>query len=145
MITNDDIVEYSRSWLGTRWVHQGRSERGIDCAGVLVLTAQHFDLPREDLMGYGRNPSKEFHRQIRKYTDRVRPVAPVHGAIGIFHDTIMPCHTGVFAVDSANRITVIHSDATARRCIEEGYDDSSPSLRERLVDIRLFQQVDYGF
>ena len=143
MITGNDIVEYTRSWIGTKWVHQGRGEHGIDCAGLLVKTVEHFDLPGEDLRGYGRQPGAEFRSRIRTYTDPVRPMQPVHGAIGIFHDTHMPCHTGVFAVDCNGRVTVIHSDANKRRCFEEGYDDAIPSLKERLVDIRLFQQVNY--
>ena len=144
MITPDDIVEYSRSWIGTRWLHQGRTRTGIDCAGLLVETAKHFDLPYEDLQGYGRSPDKAFYRQIKKYTEPVRPRVPIHGAIGIFNDTIMPCHTGIFAVDSDGRVTVIHSESWPKRRVhEQGYDDSSQSLRDRLVDIRLFKGVTY--
>lgn len=145
MTTPDDIVTYARSWLGTKWVHQGRGEQGIDCAGLLVCTANHFDLPGEDLGGYGRQPGREFLRQIRTFTVPVRPMVPVHGAIGIFHDTIMPCHTGIFAVDSDGNVTVIHSEAFPKRRVhEEGYGDSSISLRDRLADIRLFKGVNYG-
>ena len=145
MITNNDVVDYCRTWLGTKWVHQGRTERGIDCAGLLMVTIWNFDLDGEDLPGYRRDPGRQFLQQIRTYTDRRRPMKPIHGAIGIFNDTVMPCHTGVFAVDSkTGRVTVIHSDANHRRCVEEGFDDATPSLRDRLTDIRLFRPVDYG-
>jgi len=145
MTTPEQIVDYARTWLGTRWVHQGRSERGIDCAGLLVKTGQNFDLPHTDVHGYGRTPDVQFMKAIRKHTLPVRPRHPVHGAIGIFNDTIMPCHTGIFAVDCNGRVTVIHSESwPKRRVVEVGYDDSSQCLRDRLVDIRLFMGVTYG-
>jgi len=144
MTTSNDIVEHARSWIGTRWVHQGRTSKGIDCAGLLICTAQRFDLPNEDLTGYGRQPGKEFLRQIKKFTIPVRPRMPIHGAIGIFNDTIMPCHTGIFAVDCEGRVTVIHSESWPKRRVhEQDYAESSLPLRDRLVDIRLFKGVNY--
>ncbi|QJA43163.1 hypothetical protein [Phaeobacter phage MD18] len=144
-VTADDIVAYARTWIGARWRHQGRGEtadRGIDCAGLLVKTAEHFDLPHEDMMGYRRDPSRDFVRQIRRFTDPSKDV--LHGAIGIFSDSVQPCHTGIFAVENG-RITVIHSEASPRgRCHEQGFDNSTPSMKDRLVAIRLFKEVDYG-
>lgn len=145
MTTPDQIVDYARGWIGTRWLHQGRTRNGVDCAGLLVLTAQNFDLEHGDMIGYGRQPGKAFLRHIKNFTDPVRPRVPLHGAIGIFNDTIMPCHTGIFAVDSEGRVTVIHSESWPKRRVhEQDYADSSLSLRDRLVDIRLFKGVAYG-
>lgn len=145
MINQNDIVEYARSWIGTRWKHQGRCAAGIDCAGLLVKTAEHFELPYEDLQGYGRQPNLAFLRQIRKYTIPVRPRTPIHGAIGIFNDSIMPCHTGIFAVDSTGKVTVIHSESWPKRRVHEQLyvAGATNSLRDRLVDIRLFKEVNY--
>lgn len=142
MTTGNDIVEYARTWIGTRWRHQGRSTSGIDCAGLLIMVARHFDLPHGDMLGYRRDPSKAFIRHVRNHTLPSREV--LHGAIGIFNDTVQPCHTGIFAVNG-DRITVIHSEASPKGyCHEEGYDDSNPCLADRLVGIRLYKEVDYG-
>lgn len=144
MTTANDIVEYARTWIGTRWLHQGRGRNGIDCAGLLVETAKHFELPHGDMKGYGRAPNREFLRHVKNHTIPVRPRVPIHGAIGIFNDSIMPCHTGIFAVDSEGRVTVIHSESWPKRRVhEQGYADSSISLHDRLVDIRLFKGVAY--
>lgn len=141
--THEDIVKYARTWIGTRWQHQGRNRRGIDCAGMLVVTMNEFGLPCQDLKGYRRDPGPQFVKQIRAYTDP-GPNHPINGAIGIFSDSTMPCHTGIFAVDSDGRVTVIHSEVWPKRSVhEEGYDDSAISLKDRLVDIRLFKEVDY--
>jgi hypothetical protein len=145
MTTPDEIVKYARTWIGTRWKHQGRCETGIDCAGLLIKTAQHFDLPYEDLTGYGRQPDAQFLRQIRKYTLPVRPRTPVNGAIGVFNDSAMPCHTGIFAIDEVSgQVTVIHAESWPKRRVHEQlYEGSLISLRDKLVDIRLFKEVDY--
>jgi cell wall-associated NlpC family hydrolase len=34
------VVNEARSYVGTRWVHQGRSRDGIDCAGLVVEVAR---------------------------------------------------------------------------------------------------------
>lgn len=145
MTTQDDIVRYARTWLGTRWVHQGRSRQGIDCAGLLIKVAEHFELPHEDAQGYRRDPGRQFLRIIRKWSEPVQPKAPLHGAIGIFHDTTMPCHTGIFAVDSKTGVvTVIHSEAFPKRRVHEQiYSEGNQSLESRLVDIRKFRGVEY--
>ena len=147
MIKPDEIVDYARTWLGLPWRHQGRGEGklgAIDCAGLLVVTMKHFDIPHEDLMGYGKDPSKLFRQQIEEYTLQGSLDGPLHGAIGIFNDTFMPCHTGIFATDK-HGVTVVHSEARPRRCVhEEPFEESYPSLRDRLVDVRLFPKVNYG-
>lgn len=143
-VTGEDIVDYARTWVGSRWRHQGRGEgknRAIDCAGLLVRIARNFDLPLEDVVGYRREPSRDFVRHLRNETDPCHGI--VHGSIGIFHDTIQPCHTGIFAVNDG-RITVIHSEAFPRGCChEQGYDNAYPSLADRLVCVRLFKEVNY--
>jgi len=142
MIKPDEIVSYARSWIGTRWTHQGRTSAGIDCVGLLYKTAKHFDLPGEDISGYRREPGAHFVRHIKKFS--LPTNNPIHGSIGIFNDTIMPCHTGIFAVDSEGRVTVIHAEAYPKRRVhEQDYDESSLSLRSRLVSIRLFMGVAY--
>lgn len=142
MVTADQIVQYARSWKGTPWRHQGRNRSGIDCAGLLIVTAQNFELPHADMRGYRRDPGVSFQDHIENHT--LPSLKPVHGAIAIFSDTNQPCHTGIFAIENG-RITIIHSEASpARRVHEEGYDDSIPSLKSRLISVRLFQDVDYG-
>lgn len=145
MTTQDDIVAYARTWIGARWRHQGRGigpDRGIDCVGLLVVTAQRFGLPCEDMTGYRRDPGNQFTRQINLFSDPAD--MPIHGAIGIFSDSIAPCHTGIFAVAPNGKVSVIHAQASpAGRVHEEFFDTSIPSLEDRLVEVRLFKGVTY--
>lgn len=145
MVTGEDIVKYARTWRGTKWKHLGRDEKGIDCVGLLVRVAEHFGLPHADLTTYTRYASPEFRRHIWKYSIPQRPRVPINGAVGIFNDTIMPCHVGIFAVDCHGKVSVIHSAAyPSRRVVEQDYDAPYVSLKDRLVDIRLYKEVTYG-
>jgi hypothetical protein len=131
--------------MGTRWVHTGRSRQGIDCAGLLIKVAEHFDLPHGDMQGYRRDPGRAFLQHVKNHSLPVRPREPLNGAIGIFHDTTMPCHTGIFAVDSkTGLVTVIHSESFPKRRVHEQiYDEGVNALSTRLVDIRKFREVEY--
>jgi cell wall-associated NlpC family hydrolase len=57
-VTRQEIVDAARSLLGTPFVHQGRTARGVDCVGLLVLVGQMIDYPKiVDLKTYKRVPS----------------------------------------------------------------------------------------
>lgn len=51
------IVEAARKYLGVPFVHQGRTNKGLDCAGLVVLALRDIGLDVEDLKGYGRTPN----------------------------------------------------------------------------------------
>ena len=55
-----EIVEYARTWLGTKWRHQGRSKQGIDCIGLIIRTAEEFGFQYEDSTGYARGTKLDF-------------------------------------------------------------------------------------
>lgn len=146
MTTPDDIVNYARTWIGAPWRHQGRgtgASRGIDCAGLLLVVARHFGLPNGDLTGYRRDPGRKFIENIEKHTDPAGLV-PVHGAIGIFNDTVQPCHAGIFAVRPDGLVTVIHSEASpAGRVHEEAFASTANGLKQRLIGVRYYRGVSY--
>jgi hypothetical protein len=56
--TRAAFVEEARRFLGVRWQHQGRSERGIDCVGLLVVPALELGVLRadQDVVDYQRAP-----------------------------------------------------------------------------------------
>lgn len=49
-------ADIARTFLGVPFLHQGRSERGLDCVGLLVLVFRALGYPVADLEGYSRNP-----------------------------------------------------------------------------------------
>lgn len=50
MATRAQIVEEARSYLGTKWLHQGRTRDGVDCAGLVACVGNALGL-----IAYDRN------------------------------------------------------------------------------------------
>lgn len=54
MASSHDIIAQARTWLGTRFHHQGRLKKtsthagGVDCLGLLVCIARDLDLRGKD-------------------------------------------------------------------------------------------------
>lgn len=54
--TRDAYISAAREFLGVRWQHQGRTEQGIDCVGLLVVPAIRLGVlrPCDDITDYQR-------------------------------------------------------------------------------------------
>jgi len=137
IISRDQIVDTARDFIGLPWRHQGRTQHGLDCAGLLILVALKLGIRHEDKLGYGRDPSNQkFLDHIRLYTDYVHPHENLNGTIGVFRESRLPCHVGFFS--SQNGVTtLIHSSAGVRKVVEEPF----PHQRFKLVEARIFPEV----
>jgi cell wall-associated NlpC family hydrolase len=40
MISREAVVDRARDWIGTRFLHQGRTHNGVDCVGLIWGVAQ---------------------------------------------------------------------------------------------------------
>lgn len=128
-----DAIAVARDWQGVRWLHQGRNRMGIDCAGLLIQIHKALGLPVEDMTGYKRTPNAvDFLNHIRRQTTACQTPQP--GSIAIFRQSIMPCHTGIFA-ELNGVLTIIHADATVGKVHEEPFIHDWPPL---LVEARNF-------
>ena len=138
ILTPTDVIAEARKWLGTRWVHQGRNEAGIDCAGLVVRVLGDLNLPVEDMIGYRRTPDAHaFLEHIRRQT-QIAP-GPMPGTIAIFRQSQFPCHTGFFA-EQDGKLTLIHSYMTYARVLEQDYAHEWPKL---FVEARLITGITY--
>lgn len=125
------IVDQSRTWLDTRWVHQGRTRFGVDCAGLLVMVLRELGQPVEDMEGYRRTPDGRVFREfIRNQTVMAPTIRP--GTIALFRDLQFPTHCGFFA-ERDGKLTVIHAHVAHRKVIEEPFEHELPKL---LIDYR---------
>lgn len=131
MLTRNDIIVEARKWIDTRWVHQGRSEAGIDCAGLLVRVLGDLGLPVEDMQGYRRSPDGVLFREhIFRQTSHADGPAP--GCIALFRESKHPTHTGFFA-EQEGKLTLIHAYAPVHKVVEEVYTDQFPL---QLISVR---------
>ena len=74
--TRYEYLAECRKYLNTRWQHQGRSLKGIDCAGLLVVPALTLGIlqPTDDVTNYGRTPHDDtltvlLHKHCRRLDD----------------------------------------------------------------------------
>lgn len=65
------VVAAARALLGTRFLHQGRTRRGIDCIGLIVLAFAAVGVVLDDRTDYGRLPADRKLEQA--LTDNLGP------------------------------------------------------------------------
>jgi hypothetical protein len=132
-LTRNQIIEVARSWLGTKWVHQGRSRAGVDCVGLLIAVGDALGVHYEDKLGYGRHAlSHDFMHHLHRFVVRAPFDAYRPGLIGVFAEKVFPCHVGIFA-EKQGHLTLISSRADRRAVVEEYYTDNDRILR--LVEV----------
>jgi len=123
--SKQEYVEAARGWIGTRWVHQGRTRRGIDCVGLLIVAGADVGIAVPDIPGYRRTPEpKRFVSFIIENSDQQDEIAPGH--FGIFRDGNQPCHVGIFA-EQNGVTTFIHAYAGRKVVMEEPFIHDWPN------------------
>ena len=120
MISEDKILEIARSWLGTKFHHQGRKKGvGVDCIGLIVGVASEVGLKLPDRLDYARQPDgNELREAMDRSLVRVK-LAPA--TIALFNIEGHSQHVGIIS-DHAG-LGVIHAYSQARKVVEHGLDD----------------------
>jgi cell wall-associated NlpC family hydrolase len=118
-MTRDQVVAEARRWIGTNWRHQGRSARGVDCLGLIVMVANAFGVPVRDRTDYARDPtSSALLVSLRSHLVFVRPDENHVGTVGIFRQVKTPCHVGILTTRNG-MLHVVHGRAGVQTVIEE--------------------------
>lgn len=124
------MLAAARGMVGWRWRHQGRTERGVDCVGLVMLSARAAGFTVEEVTGYSRRALGAGF--LEHFRPRMRGVTLPEGRPGdvlVFTETVYPCHCGVLADGPAGAM-VIHADGRRGRVIEEPL---AGDLRRRLA------------
>lgn len=130
-VSRQNVIAEARKWLDTRWHHLGRSEHGVDCAGMVILVGQALGLPAEDLQGYRRSPDGILFRQHIFKQTTFEP-QPRPGSIAMFRESKFPTHTGIFA-ERDGQLTLIHAYMPYGKVVEEPFIHEWP---KKLVAVR---------
>lgn len=139
MVTRKDFYEEARKWVGIPWKHQGRNRAGIDCGGLLIMTAKGLDLPHEDTLDYGREPtSTSLMSHLSKMLTKRQNNEILPGTVGIFREGAYPCHISIFS-EKFNSLHVIHALVKRRGTVEDPYVQQVSGLQ--LVGIYDFNGV----
>lgn len=120
MIARATVVDEARSWIGTRWVHQGRSRDGIDCAGLIVMVCRALTISDYDAVsGYPRDPDGSFMQHFFALGGKRIPIlTALPGDIMLFRDSIFACHCG-FVADKDGAPSIVHAFTSRRKVLEE--------------------------
>jgi hypothetical protein len=118
MITVTDVLTVARSWIGTKFEHQGRL-KGIrcDCIGLVIETCREVGLVEAaglpsgwDHVGYGRFPeSYGLTLHLLRYLTPVPREAMQPGDVALFRTASgHPAHMG-FLADGADPLSLLHA------------------------------------
>lgn len=119
MRRRSEVIDLARSYLGTRWLHQGRSRGGIDCAGLVIVVGNELGLIDYDTTDYQRRttgPEFMYHFKMNLETKRLADAQP--GDVMLFRDKQFPCHSVILG-EKKGRLTLIHAIVTRRMVVEE--------------------------
>lgn len=114
-----EIEDYARSWKDVEWQHMGRNRAGVDCVGLLIVTATHFGIPHYgDEVNYRRTP--EDGKLVKLLTSQMiirRPPLKIGMAV-VIRDPIQPCHVGIIG-ERYGELSLIHASVLKRKVYEE--------------------------
>jgi cell wall-associated NlpC family hydrolase len=126
-VTGADIARVARSYLGTPYVHLGRSKRnGIDCLGLILCTAHDLGLTDWDDTAYTDQPDVEHLRECLERFCRPVEGEMAAGDVLLFSIADSPQHLG-FCVEPGR---MIHAYQTPMRVVDHAIDGK---WRRRLV------------
>lgn len=126
-----DVIACARQFAGVRFMHQGRSPTGLDCLGLLIITAKTLGLvfadePVEtlDIPTYGTRPDTLLLKQ--KLDAHLIPIAlnEVREAdILVLKVDGLPQHLALMTdYPMPGELGMIHAYAPARQVVEHRYD-----------------------
>ncbi|MFM9889785.1 MAG: NlpC/P60 family protein [Rickettsiales bacterium] len=129
MTTAHELVAAARSYLGVRFAHQGRSDAGLDCLGLLLLSAEKAGLRfgglsalALDVPHYGTRPdSVLLGSKLGDYLVAVHVAQP--GDILLLAIDGRPQHLALVSdYPAKGMLGMIHAYAATRKVVEHAYD-----------------------
>lgn len=141
-VTPADVAATARAYLGVRFVHQGRSRAGMDCAGLVVRVAQDLGLSEFDWRGYGRLPEADRMREVmQSQCVELKPgTAPSLGLVALMRFEAEPQHLAI-VVDHPHGLGVVHALMAERKVAEHRLD---ATWSQRIVALYELPGVQYG-
>lgn len=126
MVTRAQIIEEARTWIDTPWRHQGRTDKGIDCVGLVVRVTQALGLNEYDRTDYTRRPDGfDFVSVFRERMDIKAVNQAKSGDLILIANGPYPCHVALVS-EKYGVLHIIHAAVSHRKVVEEPYDHDLP-------------------
>jgi cell wall-associated NlpC family hydrolase len=119
------FVAAARARKGIRFRHQGRSDRGVDCAGLAQVCLAALGKPTVDMEAYSREPMGGRLEHILE-ENLGAPLAKDQARVG---DIVLmrfrgePQHVAIIGDYIYGGLSVIHAYLTMRKVVEHRLDD----------------------
>lgn len=126
MTTGVDVVAAARSWVGVPYRHQGRNRAGIDCIGLLVVTARMLGLlevSNAPVADYPRRP-RDGILESRVAAVCTRIECPEVGCVALIKWT---AHSPAAHVGILTTANIIHAYAGNAVVVEHGFRGHWPA------------------
>lgn len=151
-MTREDIIIAARSWIGTRFHHQGRVKKtdnhlgGCDCIGLILGIADDIGakfnnnlLSFYDNNCYSKRPTGlKLQENLDKYLQIVNNNEYCIGDIALISFVKDPQHVAVISSYSKDSFSIIHSYIKARGVVEHYLD---ANWLERIVRVYRFNEL----
>jgi NlpC/P60 family putative phage cell wall peptidase len=134
VLMNHTVVACARSWIGTRFRHQGRVKKtashkgGVDCLGLLCGIAAELDLRdaqgvplwHADETDYPHQPDVLYlQRQLKRWLKTIPLAGIMAGDVVLLRIDDSPQHLAIIGGDAGN-LSLIHAYAPAHGVVEHG-------------------------
>lgn len=116
------FIVAARSYLGTRFRHMGRGARGLDCAGLVIVSLAAIGRPFNDAEAYGREPKAQGLRAAL-FDNLGPPVLGLReGDVVLMSFRGEPSHVGIVTGYPDGGFALLHTFAQAKRVVEHRMD-----------------------
>ena len=122
------LIKEARTYLGVPWVHQGRTKRGVDCAGFILLAMWSLGIKAESMKGYARQPDGILLKQTLDNQTSLRPLThneiPQAGDIILLRIKKHPQHVALLTDSNTAELGMIHSyNGGNKKVIEHDFSE----------------------
>ena len=133
-ITQQEFIDQARTWLGTKYHHQGRLKKsargdgGVDCIGLVIGIIDELgisdgegnSLVNADEVNYSMYPERgRLVRSIQQHLRRV-PIERMRvGDVLLFKTFRDPQHVGLLSQYPSGGLGLIHCNSSAGKVVEQ--------------------------
>ena len=129
-----DFVAAARSYMGVPFRHQGRSRRGLDCAGLFAVAVHDIGKPVYNVEAYSKEPRENGLRKavIANLGDAISSDQMRHGDIALMTFVNEPSHVGIVTDYPLGGFALLHTFAQQGKVVEHRMDQS---WLDRIVEV----------